>query len=70
MRLFNRILTAGVIAAIMAATTLASTTSAEALGFHFRGYKHARRNHGDCPWKMVPYHGHLVGRHICGGGKF
>jgi hypothetical protein len=60
--------------ATFAATSVAITSSAEARGHRFRMHHHFHtnhRNHDNCHhWKMVPYHGRLVGRWICGTGNF
>ena len=37
---------------------------------HLKARKHGGHGFRDCPWRMVPYHGHFVGRHICGAGNF
>jgi hypothetical protein len=54
-------------AAAMASSTLALPAIAEAHGHHHRGGHH----HNNCHhWRMMPYQDHMVGRWVCGAGRF
>lgn len=63
LKMFNR----AAVIFIMAAVCL---SVAQAQPGHMKARRQGGHGYRDCPWRMVPYHGHFVGRHICGAGKF
>jgi len=59
--------------AAVTVTIVSFSADAQARGHrHGHGYRGGHNHHhNNCNrWKMMPYHGHLVGRWICGAGNF
>ena len=69
--MLNKILLVACTAAILMLGSIATSATAKAHKHHghHRGGHHSHHMR-DCRWRMVPWHGGLTGRRICGAGNF